>query len=385
MTRVFLCNLIINKCLSTNLKQQKPIEMKNKITLLLLLISIIGFSQTSGIKIRNSVPEIGAGSTQIEISLNGTSEDVYKTPEIIRFNYNKTDISLLTTELASIKNELYNNSVDPVPANRYNETTLLSKFTRMKVIQSELKELNNKQDSLYHIYTKDYLQYDRVNFLSFGAKRSRALFDFIYGNSGKRFQVLNNTGFTFGDNTGSLYSELVSGNLGVFRVSLGSMISSSSSEDSETAKEEEAYQRLASYGGNTVLTFEYPLAYIHSRNNQYNLISRFIAKGSADFPEFGTTTEDFAGSGSFGLDIYADASLSNNSLRFFMNFNINGIFGTDTYQENLGIENSSFSFGQLTLGLVVAENIKLSFVLSSFSSVNSLDNRNVILGGQILH
>jgi hypothetical protein len=359
--------------------------MRKKITLLLLLISSIAFSQTSGIKITNSLPVIDAGSTQIQISLNGTSDSVYKTPEIIRFNYNKIDISALTTEMSTIKNDLYNNSVDPVPANRYDETTINSKLARMKIIQTELKELNKKQDSLYHIYTKDYLQYRKVNFLYFGPKRSRALFDFIYGNSGKRFQVLNNTGFTFGDNTGSLYSELVSGNLGVFRVSLGSMISSSSSEDSETAKEEEAYQRLATYGGNTVLTLEYPLAYIHSRNNQYNLISRFIAKGSADFPEFGTTTEDFAGSGSLGLDIYADASLSNNSLRFFMNFNINGILGTDTYQENLGIENSSFSFGQLTLGLVVAETIKLSFVLSSFSSEDSLDNRNVILGGQILH
>jgi hypothetical protein len=360
--------------------------MKNYITISLLLFSSLVFSQTSGIKITNSTPEIDAGSTQISISLNGTSKNVYKTPEIIRFNYNKTDITKFKTELTTIKNDLYDNSVDPNPANRYNETLINSKLARMKTIQSELKGLNKKQDSLYHIYTKDYLQYDRVNFLSFGAKRSRALFDIIYGNTaGKRFQVLNNTGFTFGDNTGSLYSELVSGNLGVFRVSLGSMISSSSSEDSETAQQEEAFQRLATYGGNTVLTFEYPLAYVHSRNNQYNLISRFIAKGSADFPEFGTTTEDFAGSGSLGLDIYADASLSNNSLRFFMNFNINGIFGTDTYQENLGIENSSFSFGQLTLGLVVAENIKLSFVLSSFSSEDSLDNRNVILGGQILH
>ncbi|MFK2821297.1 hypothetical protein U0L90_14300 [Flavobacteriaceae sp. LMIT009] len=359
--------------------------MKNKITLLLFLISNIVLSQTSGIKITNSTPEIDAGSTQTQISLNGTTENVFKTPEIIRFNYNKTDIETLITELSTIKNDLYNNSVDPNPANRYDEATISSKMARMKVIQSNLNELNKKQDSLYHIYTKDYLQYDRVNILSFGAKRSRALFDFIYGNSGKRFQVLNNTGFTFGDNTGSLYSELVSGNLGIFRVSLGSMISSSSSEDNETAKEEEAFQRLATYGGNTVLTFEYPLAYVHSRNNQYNLISRFIAKGSADFPEFGTTTDDFAGSASFGLDIYADASLSNNALRFFMNFNINGIYGTDTYQENLGIDNSSFSFGQLTLGLIVAENIKLSFVLSSFSSEDSLDNRNVILGGQILH
>ncbi|RNL90085.1 hypothetical protein ED312_06570 [Sinomicrobium pectinilyticum] len=333
----------------------------------------------------NSTPTIDANAAPLPIYLNGKLDSVYKTPEIILFNYNVLDIDTLETELSTIKNELYNNSMDTDPVNRYHDTIISSKLARMKVIQSDLTTLNKEQDSLYHLYTKDYLQHKRVTFLTFGPKRSRALFDFIYDGSGKRFQVLNNTGFTFGNNTGSIYSELVSGNLGIFRVSLGSMISSSSSEDNETAKEEEAFQRLASYGGNTVLTMEYPLAYIHSRNNQYNLISRFIAKGSADFPEFGTTTDEFAGSASFGIDIYADASLSNNALRFFMNLNINGIFGTDTYQENLGIDNSSFSFGQVTLGLIVAENIKLSFVLGSFSSESSLQNRNVILGGQILH
>jgi hypothetical protein len=359
--------------------------MKKFITITVLLLSSFVFSQTSGIKITNSIPEIVTGSDEISISLNGETKTVYKTPEIIRFNYNKTDITSFKSELSNIKNDLYNNSVDQDSDNRYSESLVNSKLARMKVIQSELNKLNKEQDSLYHIYTKDYLQYKKFNY-AFGAKRSRAFFDIIYGNKeSKRFQVLNNTGFTFGDNTGSIYSELVSGNLGIFRVSLGSMISSSSSEDNEISKKEEAFQRLASYGGNTVLTFEYPVAYFHSRNNQYNLISRFIAKGSADFPEFGTTTDEFAGSGSLGLDIYADASLSNNSLRFFMNFNVNGVFGTDTYQENLGIENSNFSFGQLTLGLIVAENIKLSFVLSSFSSEDSLDNRNVILGGQILH
>jgi len=360
--------------------------MKNYITLFLSLISTITFSQTSGIKIINSTQEINADSTQVSITLNGKSKKVFITPEIILFNYNANDIKTFSSEKKTIEDDLYNNSVDSIIANRYDEPTIKSKLARMMVIQSEINTLNKKQESLYSIYTKDHLQNRRANFLYFGAKRSRALFDIIYDNtSGRRFQVLNNTGFTFGDNTGSFYSELVSGNLGFFRVSLGSMISSNSSNDRETGQKEEAFQRLSTYGGNTVLTFEYPLAYFHSRNNQFNLISRFIAKGSADFPEFGTATDEFAGSASLGLDFYADASLSNNSLRFFMNFKINEIFGTDTYQENLGIKNSNFSFGQFTLGLIVAKNLKLSFVLNSFSSEVSLNNRTVTLGGQILH
>lgn len=239
-------------------------------------------------------------------------------------------------------------------------------------------------DSLYNEYLKEFLQYRSRTILSFGTNRSRAFFDILYEKGGKNFNVLNNTGFNFGNKSGSIYSELVSGNLAAFRVALGAMVSASSS-DSVKAKEEEAYQRLVAYGGNTVLTMEYPLAYIHSKNNQANFISRLIIKGTSDFPEFGTTTEDWAGSFSVGLNMYADAALTNNQIRFFGNFNLNWINGTDLYQENLGVDESRFSFGQLTVGLVFNQNIKLSFIVSTFSSEESLRNRNVVVGGQILN
>lgn len=247
-----------------------------------------------------------------------------------------------------------------------------------------ISKLRPAIDSLSNEYVKEYLQYSTSTILKFGPKRSRAFFDILYDNGGKRFNVLNNTGFNIGNNSGSIYSELVSGNLSVLRVSLGTMISSSSSDSLSTAKQDEAYQRLVSNGGNTVLNLEYPLAYVHSRNNQFNFISRLKARGTADFPEFGTTTEEFAGSASLGIDFYVDAALTNNKLRFFGAFNYNQIYGTGEFSNNLGIESSNFSFGQLTLGLVFS-NIKLSFIVATISSENSLENRNVIAGGQILH
>jgi hypothetical protein len=206
----------------------------------------------------------------------------------------------------------------------------------------------------------------------------------LYNDEGKRFKALGNVGVYLGDNSASIFSELISGNLGLLRVSFGSMISNSKSDSAEGVRNEQAYQRLVTYGGNTVLNLEYPLMYIHSRNNQYNLISRLIAKGAADLPAFGTSTNKWAGSGSFGIDIYGDASLSNDQLRFFFNFNTQQIYGTDIYQSNLGISNTNFSFGQLSIGLVFLENFKISFIVSTFSSEASLENRNVIVGGQVL-
>lgn len=90
------------------------------------------------------------------------------------------------------------------------------------------------------------------------------------------------------------------------------------------------------------------------------------------------------GSGLFGLDFYADAATSNNSLRFFVNLNASKIYGTDVFRDNLGTENTNFTFGQLTMGLIFLENFKISFVVSTFSSESELRNRNIVAGGQVL-
>ena len=317
--------------------------------------------------------------------VNKNKLNVYNTPEIIDYNYLSKDKTPLNEELVKLKTELYENSIDDTPNSRFHKDTIAKKKLKVNFLNKKIGNINKEQDSLYHIYTKDYLQFKKLSFLSFGPKRAKAFFDIINGNTGERFRLLNNTGFNIGNNSGSIYSEIASGNLGIIRVSLGAMISSSSSDSLAVAKKEEAYQRLITYGGNTVLKLEYPLAYIHSSNNQYNFIARLIAKGSADFPEFGTTTEKWAGSGSFGLDLYADASLDNNSLRFFANFNTNQVYGTSTFIENLEASKSQFTFGQLTLGLVVLENVKLSFIVKTWSSEANLKNSNVIAGGQFLH
>lgn len=309
---------------------------------------------------------------------------VYTTLEIINYNYLNKIKNEKQAELKRLEDQLMNNSngTDGKPV--FDQGTISSKSTSIKKIRIEISKIKSDQDSLYYIYTKDYLNFKKVRILGFGPVRSRAFFDMVYSNGGKRFRALGNAGVSFGNNSGSLYSEIVSGNLGLFRVSLGTMLSNSKNQDENAEKKEEAYQRLVNYGGNTVINFEYPLAYLHSNNNQYNFISRFIAKGTADFPAFGTNTEEWAGSGVLGIDFYGDASLSNDALKFFFNFNVNKIYGTKEFINNLGINKNNFTFGQLSLGLVFLENFKISFIVSTFSSEKGLRNRNVVAGGQVL-
>jgi hypothetical protein len=310
---------------------------------------------------------------------------VYITPEIILYNNLQFRRCELQSELSCYNKVLYNSSLEFDKSKRRPDEVVDANIVTMRLLQEQINDAKAKQDSLYYIYVKDYVNFRKAIFLGFGPNRSRAFFDILYDNEGKIVRILNNTGFNLGSKTASLYAELASGTLSVFRISLGTMVVSSSEEDTEEARREEAFQKLASSGGNTVLNIEYPLAYIHSPNKQYNVVSRLIAKGTADFPDFGTTTDSFAASASLGVDFYADAALRNNALRFFINVNFNKIKGSDVYKENLGVSNSAFYYGQLVAGVIVAERFKLSFVLNTFGSQEILRNSRIIAGGQILH
>lgn len=301
--------------------------------------------------------------------------DRYRTLNYIDYTRDSLKVINLRKQIDTIYNLIaaHDDNTEPVELrNLYNQK------------KKELNTTEIAKDSLWNEYMKDELENDKVTW-KFGKQRSKALFDLVYNDdTDKRFNLLNNTGFNIGRNTGSIYSELVSGQMYVFRVSLGAMISSSSSDSLGIAQKEEAFQRLSTYGGNTVLMIEYPLFYGHTKNNQAVALTRIIGKGTADFPEFGTTSDDWAGSASLGLDVYADVATSNNKIRFFTNLNMSYYMATGTFQQNLEISDDKFSFGQLKVGLTFS-NVSLSFIISTFSSESVLRNRSVIAGGQILH
>ncbi|MNK14943.1 hypothetical protein D3C87_330760 [compost metagenome] len=213
------------------------------------------------------------------------------------------------------------------------------------------------------------------------AIKTSELFKILYDDNGHT-KFVGQTGFILGDKTGSIYSEIVGGTfLKVLRLSLGTMISNSNSEEQKT---DEAYQRLITYGGNTVLNIEYPWLFYRDEGFKINLLSRFILKGTADIPAFGTKTDDWAGSGSLGISFYIDAGIDSDDLKLFVDNNTNYIVGTNIFRDNLGIKNSNFLFSQLTLGLVYKQSFKISFVVGNFSSEPLLRNKNVSVGGQVI-
>lgn len=361
--------------------------MRHSVTTLALLVTILSsnllLAQPTSIKLKSN-EELPTVSVEVvkerDIWFN---KKIYKTEALIQYKYLKKQAEVIQIKIKSIKDDLYTNSNGDI-SNHYTDDVIKQKLDEITELNEELDKINKEKHELYIKYSEDFLQYRNFNVLDFGPNRSKAFFNIVYDRDGRVFRPLTNAGVNFGNNTASIYSEIVSGNLGLLKVSFGTMVASNNNDDSTKGKEQEAFQRLVTFGGNTILNIEYPLAYIHSSNNQYNFISRLVGKGAADFPEFGTTTDEFAGSINCGINIYADASLSNNQLRFFLDYSANYYYCSETFKENLGILDTQFTLSQLSVGIVFMQNFKASVILFTNSSEKNLENKRVIVGGQVV-
>ena len=269
--------------------------------------------------------------------------------------------------------------IDEMNDDNLNESDLDVKTNEINKLDKEINQYSTKLNDLNDI---KFLKSKKPFHLFLGQKKSNAFYNISYGENSSKINFLNNNGILLGNKTGAIYSELASGNLKLIRVSIGTMVSNSSAE--ENPKEEEAFNRLATSGGNTVLNFEYPFLYSYDGNNQFNLIGRFLGKCTADFPAFGSQTEDFAGSASLGVDLYIDIATNNNEIRFYGNFNNAKYYGTDVFKDNLGIDNRNFTFGKVTGGIVIKQKVNLSVMFNTFSSEDALENRHIIIGGSLL-
>ncbi|RYY89309.1 MAG: hypothetical protein EOO15_06525 [Chitinophagaceae bacterium] len=330
-----------------------------------------------GVVVRDSVIAVKRPTV-----LKFDTKDMREYWRLERIRYSKSK------QMLNLEQQIRDNNNTTVPATLDTRPVRETKEAAIAALEEEIKGIEHDQDSLYEEYVKDFLRQKRVT-IGFGPVRSRAFFNIVYGSTGHTFRGLTNAGISVGNNSGALYSEIVNGNLGLFRVSFGTMVANAKNDNVEEEKEQEAYQRLVNFGGNTVLNFEYPIAYLHSSTSQYNLIARSISKGAGDIPAFGTNTDKFAGSLSTGLDFYGDASVraeagKKPALTFFFNANINVYTGTDVFRDNLGLSDRNFLFGQASLGLIFLESFKLSFIVTTFSSQPNLRNRNLVASGQVL-
>lgn len=264
------------------------------------------------------------------------------------------------------------------------ESVDTSKVDDAKKLLKIINDAEVDQQTFYDQYVAT-IKESKPNFYFLpGRTNAKNIISFLYDGEDKTFTPFVGGGFSLGNNTGALYSEFLSANLRILRVSFGMMVSSSSSSGTEGSKEAEAYQRLISYGGNTVLNIEYPALAWYASNKQEVLVASIIGKGTCDLPALGTTTNNWAGSGSLGLNVYGDLATDENEMRFFLNFNYRGIIGTDSFLENLGVDRKHITLGQLEVGIVIFKNVKVSFTVFRFSNDEALRISKATVGAQVV-
>jgi len=158
-------------------------------------------------------------------------------------------------------------------------------------------------------------------------------------------------------NQGIMYSELVAGNIAVFRVSFGAMISAHDDRD----QQEEALQKLVGGGGNSVLNIYYPLLY---KTGKYiDLYWQLAPKFAGDIPALGSTTDNVTGNINLGSEFYLDISTEDKALNFFAYVRGGYIMGSKGFYENLNIDNKGLLFGQINFGFTLNKNIRISFTI----------------------
>jgi hypothetical protein len=104
------------------------------------------------------------------------AENEFKTPEIIEYKYQERTRLTKLQKLENLRIALYENAAGSDLKKQFAKDTIAKKLKGIKELEHEIGQLNDQTDSLFYLYTKDYMQYKNATVLSFGALRSRAFF-----------------------------------------------------------------------------------------------------------------------------------------------------------------------------------------------------------------
>lgn len=219
------------------------------------------------------------------------------------------------------------------------------------------------------------------------------VFEYLYSiNDDRSFYFANSAALQINNNGVIVQSELVSAYLRALRVSFGTIISNSNTENPESIEnpiptdETQAFQRLISGGGNTYLKLELPVLFLKPDNDNlflayWNLSGRI----NLDISEFSNDVDTTTGNGSFNTNLYVSLATDKNEFDFFLNTNFGFFFGHKDFYNRLEIvDQDAFTFGEMTAGVTIQQNIRFAVTFRTFGSEENLRSGNVLVGAQIL-
>jgi len=216
-------------------------------------------------------------------------------------------------------------------------------------------------------------------------------FQSMYNKGSDKTSFVNSFSLAANSDGALAQSEVVTDNLGIFRIAFGSMVTSSSEKPTDDAEiqeetEQEAIKRLINGGGNFYLEVVLPLLTTNNENEGWVTWYTYAnVIGASDIKGFGNNLDTSTANVSGGLTTYAGVTSDNGKFNFFVQANLNYTLGSDDFYQNLGLtEEKGFVNGKFVAGITMLNTFRLSAIVSTFGSDEKLRNGDVTFGVQIL-
>jgi len=261
----------------------------------------------------------------------------------------------------------------------------------LPILTKKINNTTNTLDSLSKVLRQEIYKAERGMFSNRNSKWfpnskvTQYILDLAYGENGTEGRFFSTTGVSLGINSSSVYSELYNDRFRFFRVGFGVMVNKSTADSIQEAQTDEAYQRLLTAGGNTVLNLDYPYVYHKSRNDGYHGIGFFNIRVAADLPDFGSSTDDFLAYFSPGVNYYGEFSTKRDVFKFFFDVTGRYFFGGENFRDNLELSKKSFGILKLDVGVQVNNLFAISLTPISVATVKNFRNNRVVLSLKMIN
>jgi hypothetical protein len=223
-------------------------------------------------------------------------------------------------------------------------------------------------------------------------------FEYMYHkNENGKYLVADNATFQLGEKSALAQSELVSSIMGPLRISFGTLVTNSKTDNSSSAATSkadpvpaddnattDAFQRLRNNGGNVYLNLELPV-YCFS-DKHATAYANLYSRGGIVFTNFSNDIDTTSGNGSTGMNVYLSAGDNYDKFLFFLNANYAYHYGSSEFYQKLNLTNQEgFGFGQITLGVNIAKTFRFGYTLKTFASDESLRTTKGVLSIQLIN
>ena len=328
----------------------------------------------------NEQAVIAAKETQIkevEAEIKKTIEGNY---------FYQSYLAFYTNQLGKIEGKITKLKADMKLAETDDSLSRMDQYeSEIQALERDKERLTIERDRKLNPTTHNYSWW----LPSKNKKYRDAFFEDTYNNSTNKTNYLNAFAVVGSPNGVTGQSELVADNMGMLRITFGTVITASNDSLSSENTRVEALQRLINGGGNFYFDLTAPLLTTIRGNSSDDLVNFYAfanIKAASDIKGYGNDLTASTYNTSLGLNLYSDISSENKKFNFFMVANASYYcLATKEFYEALQIDHTDgFLSGKITIGVTLLNQFRFSANVATFGSETSVRSSKIGFGLQFL-